>query len=299
MIKKVYSYGIISTSRLLILENDFPKPDLYAEVKDSYIMTGGEAANSSIVLSKLGLKVKLDGNWLGNNDDELNTRKLLDGFGIDTSRITVKDGYRGASETVVAAGKTRTIFGTYGKLFTGEKQWNSPDEQDIIDSDCICLDPFLKEEALLAAKLCKRHNKPYVTVDCRHEDEVAQNAESVIISGEFRSHQYPEELETVFEKYKNTCRGLVILTSGDRDILYSRNGRSGNVTPYEIEVIDTAGAGDSFRSGIIYGLLNGWSDEKTIDFASALAALVCNSFPGVLNAPDLEQVTEFMGKGKL
>ncbi|HEX3047949.1 MAG TPA: PfkB family carbohydrate kinase, partial [Bacillota bacterium] len=54
-----------------------------------------------------------------------------------------------------------------------------------------------------------------------------------------------------------------------------------------------AGGGDSFRSGIIYGMLQGWPEEKTIDFACALAACVCMSFPGVLNSPSLEEVERF------
>jgi len=64
---KVYAYGIIMPSSLLMIEGKFPKPDHYAEVNQIYIMTGGEACNSSIVLAKLGVSVILDGLWLGDN----------------------------------------------------------------------------------------------------------------------------------------------------------------------------------------------------------------------------------------
>jgi sugar/nucleoside kinase (ribokinase family) len=44
----------------------------------------------------------------------------------------------------------------------------------------------------------------------------------------------------------------------------------------------------------VFGFLNGWEDSKAIDFATAVAAIVCTRTPGVLNAPGYEEVTEFM-----
>ena len=54
--------------------------------------------------------------------------------------------------------------------------------------------------------------------------------------------------------------------------------------------MDSAGAGDSFRGGLIFGTLKGWSDDERVRFASAIAALVCTTAPGCVNSPTLEQV---------
>jgi sugar/nucleoside kinase (ribokinase family) len=291
----VFSYGMISTSKLVLLENDFPKPDCYSEIKKIFKMTGGEAANSSIVLSKLGIRVKLDGNWLGNNSEELNTIKILNDFEIDTTRVKIKDDYKGPYELVCADNETRTIFGTYGALFSSGVRWNKAKEEDIINSKIVCLDPFFKDESKNIAELCIKNQKPYVSVDCRYDNIIAKNAEVLIISGEFRGHQYNGvDKKELFESYMKECKGLVIFTSGKDEIIYSRNNNINTMKPFEVEVIDTAGAGDSFRSGIIFGLLNGWSDKRTIRFAAALSALVCNSFPGVLEAPTLKEVEELI-----
>ncbi len=51
---------------------------------------------------------------------------------------------------------------------------------------------------------------------------------------------------------------------------------------YPVKVIDSAGAGDSFRSGVVYGMLNGWSGAQAIRYASAPAGMICATFPGVL-----------------
>ena len=91
----VYSYGVISSSTLYRVRGAFPAPEGYAEIEDVLHMTGGEAANSSIVLARLGASVKLDGNWIGDDDGGRRTKALLDGFGIDTSRLPPRDAYQG------------------------------------------------------------------------------------------------------------------------------------------------------------------------------------------------------------
>ena len=59
-------------------------------------------------------------------------------------------------------------------------------------------------------------------------------------------------------------------------------------------MVDSAGAGDSFRSGVTYGLLQGWDDAEIVRFASALAGMVCSRFPGVLESPSHREVLAFM-----
>ena len=39
-----------------------------------------------------------------------------------------------------------------------------------------------------------------------------------------------------------------------------------------------------------------WDDERTIDFASAVASCVCLTMPHTLNAPGLEGVLKFIKK---
>ena len=63
----VYSYGVVSSSTLYRVGGAFPAPEGYAEIEDVSYMIGGEAANSSIVLARLGARVMLDGSWIGDD----------------------------------------------------------------------------------------------------------------------------------------------------------------------------------------------------------------------------------------
>jgi sugar/nucleoside kinase (ribokinase family) len=296
----VYLYGMISPSTVYVLDNQFgfPQPNGYAEIGSSLPSVGGEAANSAIILSKFGLKCKLDGCWL-NTRDARKIFELLKPFDIDTSRLTIKEN-AGTEEIVIVDKTTRTIFGNYAQFHNGEKQWNSPNEDDIKDAPMIGLDPYFRNDALLAAQLCVKHQKPYVTLDCRYNDFMAQNAASVVISCELRDQAYAgQNMEEVFHQYLKQCKGLVIFTFGSNDIWYARAGQTiRTFKPYKIEPVDTTAAGDSFRGAIIYGLLQNWDDERVVEFASAVAACVCLTVPHTLNAPDLGGVLGFLSKNK-
>ncbi len=300
MATDVYCYGMISPSTLYVLREDsaFPKPNTYAEIERSLPSIGGEAANSAIVLAKLGLRTKLDGNWIQRRHAE-KVKSTLAGFGIDVSRLSVTDDF-GTEEIVIAAGESRTVFGNYSAFHAGPRQWNEPQAEDIEAAAIVCLDPYFREESRLAAELCVTDGKPYVTLDSPHDDFVAQNAAAVVISHELRDQSYPgRDLRKLFGSYLDACRGLVIFTFGSDELWYQRRGLPLiKYRPYAIKPVDTTGAGDSFRGAIAYGLLQGWTDARTIDFASAVAACVCMSYPHTLNAPDLDGVLAFIEQNR-
>jgi sugar/nucleoside kinase (ribokinase family) len=296
----VYLYGMISPSTVYLLDDRFafPRPNGYAEIRQALPSIGGEAVNSAIMLSKLGLRTLLDGNWL-NQRNAARVISLLEPFKIDLTRLTVQE-EGGTEELVFADGRSRTVFGNYARFHDGERQWNAPREIDVQNAAMVSLDPFFRQESRDAARMCVTNNKPYVTLDSRHDDYIAQHAACVIISHELRDQAYGGcNVQTLFETYQSRCEGLIVFTFGSDALWFARHGRPiQKYKPYEIKPVDTTGAGDAFRAGIIYGLFHSWSDEKTIDFASAVAACVCLTIPHTLNAPGREAILKFMDENQ-
>ena len=295
----VYAYGVVSSSTLYSIRGAFPAPEGYAEIDDVQYMTGGEAANSSIVLSRLGVRVKLDGNWLGADDYGKRTKALLSDYQIDTSRLPLRKGYKGVQEVVFAAAGTRTIFGTYGRLLD-DADWNMPQEIDVTQAKVVCLDPFFALPAARVAETAFNSDIPVVTVDCKYDDPLLRHSSAVVIAESYIRENYPDrDLENLFGEYRAAAGGLTIFTFGDAPVWYARPDETVKYfQPYSVDPVDTTGGGDSFRAGIVYGFLKGWTDHKIIEFAAAVAAITCTRFPGVLNAPTLNEVSDFVRTAK-
>src|SRR5438552_1054716 len=70
---------------------------------------------------------------------------------------------------------------------------------------------------------------------------------------------------------------LAAATLGEEGVL-AWDGTSFQYAPaFRVETLDTTGAGDIFHAGFIYGLLQGWSTQRQLDFACAAAALNCTA----------------------
>ncbi len=72
------------------------------------------------------------------------------------------------------------------------------------------------------------------------------------------------------------------------DALYRHSG-------YQVDVVDTVGAGDSFLASLITGLLSGREADEALDFASAVGALVAGS-SGANPKLENSNITAFMVK---
>jgi sugar/nucleoside kinase (ribokinase family) len=313
----VFLFGHVSTGIIVRIQGRFPQPDGYGEIVETLENHCGEATGSAIVLARLGVSTALEGNWIGDTPACRGTLAFLESRGIDCSGLVVKPGYEGVNEITISDGESRTAFGRYGDLLGSTRQWEMPNLARLEQARVVCVDPSFGEATLATARAAKAAAIPLVTSDAPYESELAALADVVAISGELMARDYPQALETetareeLFEKYLALCCGLVVFTSGSRPLWYARGrnsepapgrvppGERRELAPIRVEVVDSAGAGDSFRGGLIYGLLQGWSDDETVRFASALASLVCMTTPGYVNPPALEQVHELIASSSL
>jgi sugar/nucleoside kinase (ribokinase family) len=293
----VYIYGMTVLSTIHLLKGKFPSSDAYQEIQETFVMPGGEGANCAIVLSNLGLRVALDGCYLGEQTEKPLLQSLGD-WNIDCSRMTRAADFDGWRDIVFCDGEHRTVFGWFvANLFGGRRLWTIPSESSIQESKCVALDPFFGEQSALVAELCRKHHRDYVTIDCHWDSPIAQHAKAVICSREFLDREYPQvDYGQLLDKYREMCEGLVIFTFGSKEILYSspRLGHRLTFAPFQVNVVDTLAAGDTFRAGVVYGVLRGMPDDETVRFASACAALVCTRFPSIRQPPDMEEIFDLI-----
>ena len=292
----VYLYGMTVLSTIHQLKAKFPSADGYQEITRTFVIPGGEAANGAIVLSSLGVSVMLDGPFLGDSTAEP-LCSYLQKRGVDCSLLHHHTGFPGWRDIVFCDGDTRTVFGWFVDYFSnGNKFWNKPNEQAIKSAKCVALDPFFGSESEGVALLCQKHKIDYVTIDCRFDSVIAKGARAIACSKEFLDREYPGiESQALLKQYQSNCAGLIIFTYGSRIVLFASAKTSiQSFQPYSIKVVDTLAAGDTFRAGVVYGILKGWSDLDVVRFASATAAVSCTRFPSVYEPPTLAEITDLI-----
>jgi sugar/nucleoside kinase (ribokinase family) len=69
-------------------------------------------------------------------------------------------------------------------------------------------------------------------------------------------------------------RGVMITTDGPRPIhVIAEDQSEFIVRPPRVEPLDATGAGDVFRAGLIYGLLQGWELQECVRFGAGAGAI--------------------------
>ncbi|HSF84212.1 MAG TPA: carbohydrate kinase family protein [Acidimicrobiia bacterium] len=290
----VYAYGMIAPSTLLELEDDYPPPAGYAELAEVHPSIGGEAAGTAIVLARLGVATKLTGVRLGRDEHSARTIDVLEAAGVDCSAIRTDGDRPPVTEIVVTSGESRTVFGTY-RRFSTDRAWEAPSRADVERSRIVCVDPFFEGDSLQVVRWCEDGGVPYVTIDAPPTSEIARLAEVLIISEEFATRTIGGQPRDLLDAYTAQCRGLVVVTQGAKRFLSGRSGQPPQEhSTFSVPVRDTTGAGDSFRAGIIYGMLRGLDTLQLMQTATAVAALVCQRVPGVVNSPTEWELESFL-----
>lgn len=164
-----------------------------------------------------------------------------------------------------------------------------------------------KEKAReVMTKLCQ-----YVDVCIGNEEDADTTlgfkaAKSDVIKGELNLDGY----KGVFKQMKEKFGFKFIASSLRESYSASDNGWSALVydgnefyhtKKYNVRIVDRVGSGDSFASGLIYGLVTGMSMADAAEFGVAASALK-HTIPGDLNHATLNEVKDLMkgdGSGRV
>ena len=289
---EVYLFGQVLGTHSFLLKGGFLQPDEYAEIGAQYFLPGGETGTAATVLDSLGVSVRMDGTWIGTDVAPM-LQAFYAGKRVDLSPLRLWPDEKGVMDYVVIAGLVRSPMGRFQTLFsTGDRWWSIPKETDIVGCKTAAIDPFFRDESLLAAEICLKLRVPYVTIDSPHDSFLHRYAAVNVVSKECTAQHYPGmPPEAVMEKLQKTAEGLVILTQGGGEMLYGRHGEpTRRMHPFRVEVKSTLGAGDTFKAGCVYALLHGMTDAETVRFASACSAVAISRFPLPLHPPTLHEV---------
>jgi sulfofructose kinase len=108
-------------------------------------------------------------------------------------------------------------------------------------------------------------------------EELVANIDYLIVSKDFScrlmdDNNLERALRGMLSRYG--CK-LSAATLGEDGVLAWDGKQLVHCAAYRVPVVDTTGAGDIFRAGFIYGLMQEWPLERQLDFSCAAAAMNC------------------------
>ena len=106
------------------------------------------------------------------------------------------------------------------------------------------------------------------------------------------------QIEKITEILKSKGVKNIIIKLGKQGCYVDAFGRKYYQNAYNVPVVDTTGAGDSFIAGVLYGLGKGWDIEVITRFASAVSAHCIQELGATNGIPSHEKVLRFMNTYK-
>ncbi len=262
-------------------------------VENLEINTGGGGTNTAVSLSRLGLKVA----WLGKIGSGSNSRRILEQMKrekIDTSLVCRAKGSRtGFSVILDAKGHDRTILAFKGS--NDDLSWNEVKKSKIRAKWLYCSSmvgkSFKTLEKIVAfarknnIKVAFNPSSYLAKRGAGYLKKMIKNTNLLVMNDEEAG--YLTKTRNIRKSLKNLAKlgpEIVVITQGKRGCHAYDGKKTYSIKPHNIKVIEATGAGDSFASAFLAGMMK----KNDIKFALKL---------GLANAESV--ITRYGTKNKL
>lgn len=295
----VVGIGLNAVDHLAVVA-DYPEAGTRARIVRDVRCGGGQVATALCTLARLGMRVK----YLGKVGDDANGAWSIQSLaGVDVADVVAVPGEETQFAFIVVSEKSgeRTILWKRGSglRFTAHDFV----EGQLTKGRLLHLDTHEIARNIQAAREARDAGVP-VLIDAEamrpQVDELLTLCDVVLADlGFARSMTGATEAEAALHALRHLCpaASIVGLTLGGHgSMAWSSEAGVVSAPAYPVEVVDTTGAGDVYHGAFGYGLLRGFSLEKTCRFANAVAALSCTALGGRGALPALEQVEALMGE---
>ncbi|MCF8000495.1 MAG: ribokinase [Halanaerobiales bacterium] len=97
-------------------------------------------------------------------------------------------------------------------------------------------------------------------------------------------------------KKETGIRNLILKRGSSDIIIVTKDNKLRKVQTFDIEAVDTTGAGDIFNAALAVGLYRGYNLQKACRYASAAAALSVTKKGAQSSIPDQQEIKEMLSK---
>ena len=277
----------------------FPEENLKLELDTLEVQGGGPAATATVTAARLGLSTAFIGK-IGGDDRGAMMLMKLNGEGVDVSSSVLEEAALSQFAFIMVDAETgkRTILWTRGTVAP-----LTPEELDMekITSCRGLLVDTLEPAAAAAAAREASAAGARVVIDAGTLREGVREILPYchyIVASETFAGQISEgrgdraALETMM-KYGPEA---AVVTLGERGCIALSEGGYIEEDGFEVDAVDTTGAGDVFHGAFLYAVLREWDIRRCCVFANAVAAMKCRKLGGRVGIPTLSETLEFLGE---
>lgn len=297
---KVIGVGMACLDQL-VLWQDMSLPVAGNRVLDCQVQGGGMVGTGLVAVSRLGGRAELWGVVGTDWSADLILRQLADD-GVDVAGVVRAGEVAGPKVLVCVDGRTGERHFMRGSGF------NDPEMQmcrpgGLADAGCLLVDGCRFASALAAAAEARKLGVP-VVADISHMSDnwrkLLQHVDYAIASEHLAKqlkfgHDVPAALAALTELGPTHA----VITLGPRGLAWRSPQSAGSMDAFQVDVVDTTGAGDVFHGAFCYGLTQGFDFDRNLRFASATAALKCRRLGGRAGIPTRPEVDAFLaGQGQ-
>lgn len=255
----------------------YPERGSKVEYGERSILPGGQVATTVVACQTWGLRTRYVGK-LGDDDAARLHKDAFRRVGAEAQIVTVPGHASLHNIIMVDSGGERTIL-----CQRDERMVLRPEElrrEWIVNARVLHLDGYDTAAATQAAAWAREAGIPVVAdLDEPYPgiDDLVANIDYMLVNKDFSCRLMDDSnLERSLRRMQARygCR-LSAATLGEDGVLAWDGRQLLHCPAYRVPVVDTTGAGDIFRAGFIYGLLQEWPLERQLDFSCAAAAMNC------------------------
>jgi len=269
-------------------------------IQEQAICCGGQTATALATCARLGLRARYIG-ATGTDGNGKRIREELSRRGIDAVDSVIRDVPNQFAIILVdeQSGERIVLWDRDERLRLRPREIV---REAVVSARLVHVDDVDQPSAILAARMAREAGLP-VTSDIDRITDLTEELIAAVTIPIFAEHVLPgltglTDLEAALRRVRAHHDGLLIVTRGAHGALALQGDRLLRSPGFVVPAVDTTGAGDVFRGGLILALLRGWDTETALQFANAAAAVSCTRLGAMEGVPTVADVEALIASSR-
>ena len=271
-------------------------PAAKMRIRQRHVLCGGQMATAMCACASLGLRAKYVG-VTGTDDNGKRIRAELHGRHVDISDLVIRDVENRFAVILVdeATGDRMVLWDRDDRLRLRDSELPV---DALASTSVLHVDDVDDKVAIRAAKLARAAGA-LVTSDIDRLTPRTEELAASVTHAIFAQHVPArlsglDDMEGALRKLRKTHDNVLVVTMGEHGAAALEGDRFYHEPAFAVRAVDTTGAGDVFRGGFIYALVNGLPIDQALRTGNAAAAVSCTRLGALNGVPTLVEVRELM-----